>query len=123
MDFAVPNSDLRFAIPDNWWHFCELRDFHPQSEFFPYTRASTSAYAVPISQIDPPQRDGGMPPFKKYKMVPVLLAFTSPECQIPPVHVERASAERHAYRVPNSYDRFYASIAVGYSKLPILVKE
>jgi ParB-like nuclease domain len=54
-------------------------------------------------------------------LVPVLLGFTSPNCAIPPVRVAKLADNRYVYRVLDGYHRFYASIAVGYSKLPVIV--
>jgi hypothetical protein len=33
-------------------------------------------------------RNSGVLPFKKYKMVPILFAFCSPECALPPIEVD-----------------------------------
>jgi hypothetical protein len=120
MQFSVPGSDVRFTIPDDWWTFCELPIRLP-SKFYPYTRKCKEARAVALLEIEPPRRDDGVPPFRKYKLVPVLLGFTSPECAIPPVRVEEIRDSRYRYRVVNGYHRYYASIAVAYSKLPVVV--
>jgi hypothetical protein len=120
MEFSVSGSDVRFTIPDDWWTFCDL-PIQLASEFYPYTRNCKEARAVPLLEIEPPRRDGGVPPFRKYKLVPVLLGFTSPVCAIPPVRVEEISDSRYRYRVLNGYHRYFASIAVGYSKLPVVV--
>jgi hypothetical protein len=121
VDFSIPASTLQFAIPDEWWQFCALNTFRPRSEFYPYARDFTTVQAVPLTQIEPPLRDADVPPFKKYKLVPVLLGFTSPECAIQPVRVSEQTGGRYTYRVLNGYHRFYASIAVGYLKLPVIV--
>lgn len=121
MNFAVPGSTVRFAIPDDWWDFCEMPHFRPTSEFYPYTRACTTAVAVPIGEIEPPRRDPGIPPFRKYKLVPVLLAFQSPQCALPPVPVQPVSSSPYRYRPIDGYHRFYASVAVGYPKLPVVL--
>lgn len=120
MEFAVPGSDVCFTIPDDWWHFCEMPNFRPRLQFYPYTRSCSEAIVVPITQIEPPVRDAGTPPFRKYKLVPVLLAFRSPECALPPVPVEQLDAGSYRYRPINGYHRFYASVAAGYSMLPVI---
>lgn len=77
-----------------------------------------------IEDIQPPRRNPSMEPFRKYKLVPVLLAFISPECALPPVAVEplpKGSGFR--YRVTNGFHRFYASRAVGYSCIPAVINE
>jgi len=31
MRFTIPDTDLAFDIPDDWWSFAEMRDFRPQA--------------------------------------------------------------------------------------------
>lgn len=54
----------------------------------------------------------------KYKLVPVLMAFQSPECYLPPVELEALAGEPYRFRVLNGFHRFYASVVVGYASLP-----
>lgn len=120
MEFVVPGSAISLTIPDDWWDFCEMPNFRRISDFYPYARAYANVVAVPIVEIEPPKRDAGMPPFRKYKLVPVLLAFHSPECALPPVPVEPLSSGPYRYRLINGFHRFYGSVAVGYSRLPVI---
>lgn len=122
MDFVVPGSAVSFTIPDEWWTFCEMTTFRPVSKLYLYTRNCSEAIVVPITEIEPPVRDAGMPPFRKYKLVPVLLAFTSPGCALPPVPVEQLDTGSYQYRPINGYHRFYASVAVGYPMLPVILR-
>lgn len=122
MEFAVPGAQLRFAIPDEWWRFCDMQTFRPSTHFYLYAPGFDNAATVPITEIEPPVREAGIPSFRKYKLVPVLLAFTSPERVLPAVRAERLdTAGRYRYRVLNGYHRFYASVAVGYSSLPVVL--
>jgi hypothetical protein len=62
---------------------------HLEGPFYPYRpRGDQEIDAVPLADIEPPLRNSGVPPFKKYKMVPVLFALASPECALPPVEVD-----------------------------------
>jgi ParB-like chromosome segregation protein Spo0J len=51
-----------------------------------------------------------------------LLAFVSPECALPPVEVIRAFSGRYDLKIINGYHRYYASVAVGYTKLPVVIR-
>ena len=53
-------------------------------------------------------------------MCPLLFAFQSPECALPPVLVEPLpiSVAFH-YRLVNGFHRFYASVHVGYTHIPV----
>ncbi len=88
MRFQTPLGDVEFTIPDEWWRFAEASRLSADSEsYYPYTLTAQGVQIVALRDIEPPQRDNGIPPFKKYKLVPVLLAFHSPECELPPLEV------------------------------------
>ncbi len=92
-------------------------------KYYPYKHSESNAEVVSISVVEPPLRNSGIPPFKKYKLVPILMAFTSPECELPPVEVQLHESDTYKYKVKNGYHRFYASLAVGYTMLPVIVTE
>src|SRR6266849_1607646 len=125
MRFEISATGIGFEIPDDWWSFAEMDSFSPKGGgFYPYKQSDITEdiHVVLLSEIEPPMRNSGVPPFKKYKMVPVLLAFLSPECLLPPVEVQAlASSKTHRFKVYNGYHRYYASVAVGYTKLPIVM--
>jgi len=124
MKFKTPRTGIEFEIPSEWWLFSEADKLNlTNSRFYPYPISSENTEVVDITEIEPPTRNNGIPAFKKYKLVPVLMAFTSPECELPPVHVVKHSTGEYKYTVANGYHRYYASIAVGYSMLPVLVIE
>ena len=114
---GVPPRNVE--IPDEWWAFCEMDRFVRVSEYFPYIR-SKSPTILSIRDIEPPSRDFGIAMFKKYKLVPVLLAFHSPECALPPVSVDVYTGKGpYKYSLKNGLHRFYASVAVGFSSIPV----
>lgn len=123
MKFKVPESCVEFVIPDEWWSFAEMHTFSDHGgDYYTYSHAHKKVQVVLISSVEPPTRSNGVPSFKKYKLVPVLLAFLSPEGELPPIEVQRISSpSQYEFRVLNGYHRFYSSIAVGYSRLPIIV--
>ena len=110
-----------YVIPADWLAFCEIDSWHPESKCYPWSGTQT-VEMVAIKDIQPPRRSPGMEPFRKYKVVPVLLAFTSPECALPPVAVEPLPNDAvFRYRVINGFHRFYASRAVGYVSIPVVI--
>ena len=123
MRFNTPARDLEFSIPDEWWSFAEMKTFDPGAGgYYPYTLNAKNVEVIDLTEIRPPRRDDGVPPFQKYKLVPVLLAFQSPECELPAVDVRRIETGGYRYEVLNGYHRYYASIAVGFTKLPVVVR-
>ena len=124
MRFKTANG-IPFEIQDDWWVFAEMDGFTRNGgAFYPYAPGSEEVQIVPLVDIEPPTRALGVPPFKKYKLVPLLLAFSSPECALPPVEVcSVAPSGPYRFKVFNGYHRYYASIAVGYTALPVVVRE
>jgi hypothetical protein len=123
MRFEVPGAKVGFEIPDEWWLFTEMNAFTPSGVFYQPSPKYPDFDLVPITDIEPPTRDLGYQLFKKYKMVPVLLAFLSQERPLPPVDVVSIEPTgRYRLKVVNGCHRYYASIAVGYTKLPVVVR-
>jgi hypothetical protein len=117
--FRIPLTTTEFEIPDEWWAFAEMNKFTLDGvRHYPASRGSDWK-PVSIDEVEPPKRNGGIEPFKKYKLMPVLFAFQSPECELPPVEVCEASEGPYRFKVRNGYHRYYASLAVGYRKLPV----
>lgn len=125
MRFGLPANTDAFEIPDDWWQFAEMERFQPgPGGYYPYqVRAGNDVDVVPLADVAPPQRNPGVPMLKKSKLVPILLAFQSPECALPPVEVYRVTSGPYRFTVHNGFHRFYGSVAVGYTHLPVLVRE
>jgi len=124
MRFETPAGQVAFEIPDGWWFFTEMDNFSLEGHrFYAYPLHARSVDVVPLSDVEPPMRNSGVPPFKKYKMVPILFALSSPECALPPVEVDALAAPAaHRLRVHNGYHRYYASVAAGYPLLPVVIR-
>jgi hypothetical protein len=125
MHFETPGGEVAFEIPDEWWHFAEMDTFTSRGgRFYPYRPLlGEEIDAVPLADVEPPMRNSGVPPFKKYKMVPILFAFCSPECALPPVEVSALTGSAaYLFKVSNGYHRYYASIAVDYPLLPVVIR-
>ncbi len=84
MRFNLPADAGSFEIPDDWWRFAEMERFQPSpGGYYPYrARPENDVDVVPIADIEPPRRSPGTPMLKKFKMMPVLFAFQSPECAL-----------------------------------------
>jgi hypothetical protein len=119
--FQTPGGQ-DFEIPDEWWQFVELDNWSRVGDFYPYDWRRSDIEVVDAKDIEPPLREVNVQLFKKYKMVPVLFALTSPECCLPPVEVTTAPGlKQYRYAVYNGYHRYYASIAVRYPMLPVKI--
>ena len=113
---------MDYTIPKDWLAFCNEPNWTRDSDYYPYQSCRT-VQIVSLSDIEPPRRDAGTAPFKKYKMCAVLFAFQSPECALPPVVVEPLSTGvAFRYRLVNGFHRFYACAHVGYTHIPVEVR-
>jgi hypothetical protein len=124
MRFETPAGLVTFEIPDDWWSFAEMDNFSTKGgRFYAYPPDAQDVDVVAISDVEPPMRNSGVPPLKKHKMVPILFGLSSPECALPPVEVQALAAPAaHRFKVHNGYHRYYASVAVGYPLLPIVIR-
>lgn len=123
MKFKTPRLDIDFEINDTWLSFCATEEsVSDKNTYYPYTPAAENVEVVELSKIKPPSRDKGIEPFRKCKLVPILLAFQSPECALPPIEVENLGDTEYLYSVINGYHRYYASVYVEYDDIPVIVK-
>ncbi len=124
MEFRT-SAGVLFNIPDEWWACADMDTFsRGGSQSYPCWPGSQKVQIVPLAEIEPPTRNAAVPSFKKYKLIPVLFGFQSPESALPPVQVLlNENNNRYRFTVHNGYHRYYASVAVGYPSLPVIVIE
>jgi hypothetical protein len=115
MEVSIPGQTNQFEIPDDWWVFAEMEGFRPSGGGYYPPPAGIDFDVVPIAEVEPPARNQGVRAFDKFRLMPVLFAFRSPECALP-----AAPGGPYRFKVRNGYHLFYASIAVGYSKIPVI---
>lgn len=113
---------MKYEIPKEWLDFCEFKKVSPEYRFYFYGHNRPEVTAMKIAEIEPPVRDAGIVPFKKFKMVPVLMALMDPNGELPPITVMRISSnQRYQYKVTDGFHRFYAAALAGYELIPALV--
>lgn len=126
MKFKTP-SGVEFEIPDDWWNFAEMNDFSACRTT--YTHASQESCQpeietceVSLGEIEPPMRAEGITQFHKSRMVPILLVFRFPGCALPPVQVRlKTPSDQYRFKVYDGLHRYYASVAAGFTHLPVTV--
>ena len=114
---------VSYEIPDDWIVFVELAKWNRRTEFFPHTGF---ADRIPLTDVEPLQRS--LPPHgfavRKYKLVPVLFGFQNPELMFDPIEVcVNQTKSAYRYQLHNGIHRYIASLIVGYTKIPVLIKE
>lgn len=122
MIFRTPGG-VAFEIPDEWWTFAEMPGFKPGRDYYPYDPKAKDVQIIPLAEIEPLQRSPGTPLFEKCRLVPILFAFQSRFCALPPVELHPKKSGPFRYRIANGCHRYYGSIAAGYTHLPTQVFE
>lgn len=125
MRFTVPGEQFEFQIDDADWVFADMHVFRPASPFFQYPRgldvSGVDLRIVPLAQIEPcVPRFERAEPLARERIVPILLAFRSQEGVLPPVQAEPLDGSRYSFRLLNGFHRYCASIAVGFTEIPIV---
>jgi hypothetical protein len=90
MIFQTPRRDYTVEIPDDWWRFAEMERFaiSPGGA----VPCDEEVLIVSVDEVEPPRRNTGVTLLKKYKLMPVLFAFNSPECALPSIEVYESRA-------------------------------
>jgi len=114
VNFIVPMCDLTFEIPDEWWVSAGMVGYTTDLQH--YTTDSTYKEIAPIQDIIPPLRDGGLIWFRDRDTVIKLLQGMQNNEKIPPIEV---CGEAKKLVVYDGLHRFYLSIAVGYTNIPV----
>ncbi len=126
MKFRTSPTGVEFDISDEWWILAEMDRFDRRGGRFYYYGGHPNtdrAEVVDLASVEPPTRQVGVPLFRKYKLMPVLFAFTSPECSLPPVKVTcLLEPQVYWFRVTDGLHRYYASAAVGYTGMPVVIE-
>jgi hypothetical protein len=105
---------MRYKIPEQWLNFRDFKRAPAEYRFYSYDPCWKNAQVVPLAEIEPPVRSEGVEPFKKFKMVPVLMAMIDADGSLPPIVVTPTEPpSTYKYKVVNGFHRFYASAQRG----------
>ena len=121
MKFVLDGSRIEFEIPDKWlaeagvYQYQRITDAYtaePEEEY-----RSCPMVLLAIADIAPPVRQSGIESFKRDRMIKVLRGLVAGDV-IPAiaVHEPRLPSQYH-YAVRDGFHRFYASAALGFSKI------
>lgn len=108
---------MMVEIPKEWLIESDLLDFVPISKAY----TSASSELISITNIRPPKRNEGVATFEKNRMEKIFKAIKD-RAELPPIKIHEAPNDRRSefqYEVRDGFHRFYVSIALGYSHIPI----
>lgn len=122
MKIILPNIDA-FELPDEWLRDSAMSSFVPNSRYYP-VNLSACTCVVPIGQIEPPMRDNGERWFRNRDSVIALLKRMRDGGEIDPIEVwSKEKKTSTSYIVRDGFHRFYLSVALGYSEIPIKIND
>lgn len=120
MRFRIPNCHDSFEIPDEWWEASDMEGYIPKSAH--YRTDQTSSMIVPIAEIEPPRRANGLW-FRNRDTVVDLLQGIRYGVALPPIEVWSKGKRSTIYSVRDGFHRFYLSIAVGFTEIPLKIND
>ena len=125
--FPLPLLPAEFELPTEWWEAGGLLTFKQSASAY---RSAPGAAIVALREIEPPFRFPEHPKdwrgFDRERMVRILQGFAN-GAEIEPVPVVDVRGVEYPepqfrYLICNGLHRFYASIAAGFTHLPVEIK-
>lgn len=105
-----------FEVPDEWLREAGAEGFVPAGPA--YASAPEPHLIAAIDTVEPPRRTPGVLGLHRGQMVSVLRGLVLGE-GVPPVPVEMLTAGPYCYMLRDGFHRYHASIALGYTHLPV----
>jgi len=121
MQFQHPIEGFEFEIPDTWWHAAGAHAFTPRR--LAYRASSDPAWpttVVPLAEVTAPRRDKGVVGLHEDRTISILRAFVQ-DTELPPLESHRPP-QATKLAVLDGFHRYFASIAVGFTQLPLSVR-
>jgi hypothetical protein len=117
MVFSI--GDLRFEIPDEWWHEAGMADFVSRTASYRPAATSRPLIMAPLPSIEVPRRTPGLLGLDRGRTVRALRCIAQGQA-LPPVPAEELYGERHLFMLRDGFHRYHASVAAGFTHLPLV---
>ena len=123
MDYQHPSEDITFEIPDAWLRATGASNFVPRELAFVATsNPDYPTILLPVSDIQAPRRDVGVRGLHEDRTRSLLRAFVE-GTPVPPLEVHRLPEQiTGQFSVRDGYHRYFASIALGFTNLPVSIR-
>ncbi|MEN7430897.1 hypothetical protein VA599_09060 [Chromobacterium sp. TRC.1.1.SA] len=121
MHFHHPVENIEFDIPDRWWIEAGADRFKRSASSFP--SSSTPAWPtqlVSIADVTAPRRNKGIVGLGEERTISLLRAMVT-GLELPPLEVHQPP-DATKFVVRDGFHRYFLSIALGFSKLPVSVR-
>jgi hypothetical protein len=112
---------IEFEVPDEWLAMAGVQAFNPKSSAF-LTFPNPECLLVAIAGVEPPIRNEGVDGLQESRAVSILQAMVSSQ-HLPAIEVhENKLSDLYRFSVYDGYHRYYLSIALGFTMLPVLIR-
>ena len=89
-----------------------------------YRTDPTYSTIVPFNEVVPPLRDGDTIWFRNRETVVQLLSIMRDDVELPPIEVwSKGKKYSGRYVVRDGFHRFYLSVAIGYTEIPVRIND
>ncbi len=123
MKFIVPHTEYEFSIPDEWWIESGMNNFSQKEDHY-ISGSNNKVKIISIEEIKPPLRTNNAFWFRnKESIVPVLKSIANREALDPITVWSKEKTKTDRYIVKDGFHKFYASVAAGFSKIPININD
>ena len=118
-----PTEDIEFEIPDSWLLAAGVSNFVPkESAFVATSNPDWPTVLLPVSDIQAPKRDVGVVGLHEDRTKSLLRAFLE-GTPVAPLEVHECPGQiAGRFSVRDGYHRYFASIAVGFTMLPVSIR-
>jgi hypothetical protein len=113
----MTHDQVGFKIPDTWLQRAGIPAVPLVIDHF---RSRAPHTVIDITSITSPIRLEGVRWFDEARLISIFEGIIASD-SIPPIDVDLAPAPAQRYRVRDGLHRYYASIALGFSRVPVTV--
>jgi hypothetical protein len=118
----ITHDFIEFDMPEVWEKCLALSGLTGKSLLGDHFISHDAEKILDIREISSPVRAPGVTWFHEENMLPILKGIASSE-SIPPIQVDCPPQGPLPYRVRDGFHRFYASVLLGFRKIPVKVVE
>lgn len=123
MHFRHPFEAIEFEVPNEWLAMADAQSFMPKgTAFLASSTPEWPTILVPITEVEAPVRNRGVIGLHEDRSVSVLRAMVNTQ-PLPPIEVhKKPSSLSGRLSVRDGYHRYFLSIALGFTMLPVSIR-
>lgn len=122
MKIRHPFEPIELDLPDSWVNAAGASGFSPRSgAFLAVENSEWPVEAVPVLEVTPPRRNAGIAELQQDRSISILKAMVA-GVPLPAIEAFYEPGPLERLNVRDGYHRYFLSIALGFSSLPVSVR-